>query len=106
MSVDGKEVAAGTTLDGALRRHGVRVALPPDGSAEVTFVLKGSVAPGDEYELFLVGQPMVNPSEVTLDVHAAAGDVRPGAGMATDGSNARLYLDGATDTRVSVAVDR
>ena len=101
MSIDGEELAVGTTLEGPLRRHNVRVALPPDGSAEVTFVLSGSVAPGDEYRLFLVGQPLVNPSEVTVDVHAASGDIRPGAGMAVEGSSSMLSLDGSTDTTAS-----
>ncbi len=106
VTVDGAEVAAGTTLDGALRRHNVRVSLPPDGVSEVTYVLSGTVTEGDRYDLFLVGQPMVNPQETTVEIHAESGDIRPGTNLLVRGSDALSSIDGSTDTRVRAVVDR
>jgi hypothetical protein len=47
--------------------------VPRDGAAVVRYSLSGTFPPGEDYRLLLVHQPLANPDDVTVRVHAADG---------------------------------
>jgi hypothetical protein len=75
VTVDGQISASRPQLQGELWRHTVRVPIRPSGGARIVFELSGSVRRGSLYRLDLLGQPLVNDSDVTVSLSTRRGDV-------------------------------
>ncbi|MCZ7628826.1 MAG: hypothetical protein M5U19_07075 [Microthrixaceae bacterium] len=75
VTVDGVGQAPQSLLEDGLWRHSVRVAVPPGGNTDVVFDLGGRVDPGPEYRLMWLGQPLVNPGEVLVDMRPTSGNL-------------------------------
>lgn len=100
--VDGVRFAAQPQLVGDLWRHTVRVAVPPGGTVEVNFHLRGNVAAGaDRYRMAFVGQPMALPTPVEVDLRSSEGPVDARGSTSPVDKRGRVALDGRADAMVS-----
>jgi hypothetical protein len=107
VEVDGRPSSARPLWDGRYWRHSTRVALPAGERTRVTFTTSGAVEPGDEYRVFVVGQPLVNPGTLRIQIQATSGTFVPGEGLRVLGDRATLSLpDDATDADVRFRVRR
>lgn len=80
VTVDGRPAVAAPTDDGRWFRHTVRVEVAPGGEVVVRFLVHGTVPPGPEHRVVVLGQALVNDPTTTVTVvpvggHAARGRV-------------------------------
>jgi hypothetical protein len=90
VSVDGSQVAAQPLLGSDVWRHSTRVVIPPGATRTVRFEMFGQVAPGDDYELTFVGQPIMGDNTLGVSMSAAGG----AAELTSVGSDVPLSTSG------------
>jgi hypothetical protein len=104
VSIDGERSPARPVFDGRYWRHTVRVELAPGARRTVRFRLEGSVAPGPEHHLEVLGQPLVNESTVRIRVRAAGGRIRADGRARASGDGVRVEVPGDQDVLVPLVL--
>ena len=100
VTVDGKAVQAQPTAVGTYWRDTVRVAVPAGKTVVVRYRIRGTIEPGTDHHLQIVGQPMANPTSLsvtvrTVDGREVVGEEGAGASPASDGGATVVVPEGA-----------
>lgn len=108
--VDGVDAGSNPVWDGRWWHHSTRVAIASGATSTIEFDLSGSVEPGNVYQLFVKGQPLVNEGATELVVQSTTGRIVSGPGIRVqelgDGSVAFVSLRDDTDTLAAFEVSR
>lgn len=77
VAVDGVESGASRRRELGLDAYTIVSDIPPGGEVTLSFHLVGAVAPGTDYRIDLLPQPIANPDQVSLKVRRADADAPP-----------------------------
>ncbi len=96
-TIDGTPLPSRSEWDGRRWYHQARVVIPPGGTVKVRFELEGLVAAGETYRMVIVGQPLVNPTSMTVKVVPTTGAIAATDGVKVTRGEATVSTDGARD---------
>lgn len=104
VTVDGRAAPVLPLDDGAGFRHQVRVDVAPGSTAKVEFVLRDQVDAGASLQLFVAGQPTLNPDPMVIEVTSTESTMVRQSGLAVSGRRARVSVPGDENSRISLRV--
>lgn len=107
-TLDGEPVDLERQTEGGRYAYSLFVDIPPGGgSRSLTLELRGLLAPGDDYVLDVMTQPLVRPDQLALVVEVAGeGEISAGGPLVVDGRRAAgAGTLTAEETRYRIGVD-
>jgi hypothetical protein len=104
VELDGAQVPSRPYFDGRYWRYTVEVPIAPGGSNVVTYELRGSLAPSDNYRVFTIGQPIITEGPLVVRLDAGSREPLPGRGITVRNNIATIRLEDGIDSEVSVAL--
>ena len=91
--VDGLDTPVGSLEEGRLRRHTVRVELPPGGERTIVFRLTGVLASGSRYRLAVMDQPILNGGTVDVVVRTTGPTIGVPKGFRLGPDGVRIRIE-------------
>jgi hypothetical protein len=100
-TLDGKAIGVEDQTELGTEVYSQFVSIPPGGTATLVYRLEGMVAPGTDYKLQLLTQPLVNPDSVHVKIHSSSPSwhVTKASGLLVAGGSAVLDAPVTVDRR-------
>lgn len=101
----GQALSLNPRSEGDMWRYTTRLNLAPGEKTSVVFELQGQVAPGSNYTLSVIGQPLFDPGTMRITVSDPNSDIIDGDGIEIVDGSAKVERAGDETLEVALSVD-